>query len=99
MSLYHPKRYKVSFVESPDKADIPVNRLLQELNMSTFTHESMINHHAPGLLAQLNETFHVWRQRYEARRELSSWPERDLHDIGVSSSDVIHEVSKPFWRA
>src|SRR5437899_10032212 len=27
MSLYHPKRYKVSFVESPDRADIPGNRL------------------------------------------------------------------------
>jgi hypothetical protein len=27
MSLYHPKRYKVSFVESPDSADIGGNRL------------------------------------------------------------------------
>jgi len=59
----------------------------------------MINHHAPGIFAQLGETLHVWRQRYEARRELSNWTERDLHDIGLSSSDVIHEVSKPFWRA
>ena len=67
--------------------------------MSTCTHELMINHHAPGVFAQLGETLHVWRQRYEARRELSTWTERDLHDIGVSSSDVIYEVSKPFWRA
>ena len=67
--------------------------------MSTCTHESMINHHAPGVFAQLSETLHVWRQRYEARRELSHWTERDLHDIGASSSDVIYEVSKPFWRA
>jgi uncharacterized protein YjiS (DUF1127 family) len=67
--------------------------------MSTFTHESMINHHASGLLHELSETLHVWRQRYEARRELSKWSDRDLHDIGLSSSDVIHEVSKPFWRA
>ena len=27
MSLYHPKRYKVSFVEGPDSADISANRL------------------------------------------------------------------------
>jgi hypothetical protein len=27
MSLYHAKRYKVSFVESPDKANITGNRL------------------------------------------------------------------------
>ena len=67
--------------------------------MSTCTHESMINHHVPGVFAPLGETLHVWRQRYEARRELSTCTERDLHDIGVSSSDVIYEVSKPFWRA
>jgi uncharacterized protein YjiS (DUF1127 family) len=67
--------------------------------MSTFTHESMINHHAHSLLGQLAETFHVWRQRYASRRELASWSDRELHDIGVSSSDVIYEASKPFWRA
>ncbi len=39
--------------------------------MSTFTHESMINHHEPGLLSQLAETLHVWRQRYQSRRELA----------------------------
>ena len=39
--------------------------------MSTFTHESMINHHGQGVLAQLAETFHVWRQRYQARHELA----------------------------
>jgi hypothetical protein len=27
MSLYHPKRYKVSFVEGTDKANIACNRL------------------------------------------------------------------------
>ena len=67
--------------------------------MSSFTHESMINHHALGFFAQVRETLHVWRQRYESRRELSKWSDRDLHDIGVSSSDVIYEASKPFWRA
>ena len=67
--------------------------------MSTFTHESMINHHGRGVLAELAETLHVWRQRYETRRELSQWSDRDLHDIGVSSSDVAFEAGKPFWRA
>jgi hypothetical protein len=33
--------------------------------MSTFTHESMINHHGQSLLGQLAETIHVWRQRAE----------------------------------
>ena len=67
--------------------------------MSTCTHESMINHHVPGLLAQFNDTLHVWRQRYTARRELAQWSERELHDIGRSWSDVAYEAEKPFWRA
>ena len=67
--------------------------------MSTYTHESMINHHEPGVLSQLAEIFHVWRQRYQSRKELASWSERELHDIGVSSSDVAYETEKPFWRA
>ncbi|SIO19069.1 Uncharacterized conserved protein YjiS, DUF1127 family [Bradyrhizobium erythrophlei] len=67
--------------------------------MSTCTHESMTNHHAPGLLSQLSDTFHLWRQRYEARRELAQWTDRDLHDVGLSRSDVAFEAEKPFWRA
>jgi uncharacterized protein YjiS (DUF1127 family) len=63
----------------------------------------MINHHGQGLfaqaMAQLRETLHLWRQRYEMRRELAQWSERDLHDIGRSWSDVAFEAEKPFWRA
>ena len=67
--------------------------------MSTFTHESMINHHESGILSQVVETLHVWRQRYRSRRELANWSERELHDIGISWSDVAYEAEKPFWRA
>lgn len=67
--------------------------------MSVFTHESMINHHGPGLFSQLAETFRLWRERYAMRCELSRWSERDLHDIGVSLTDVAYELDKPFWRA
>ena len=72
--------------------------------MSIFTHESMTNHNAPhvhvsGLLNQVSDTLHVWWERYERRRELSQWSDRDLHDIGVSRSDVAFETEKPFWRA
>jgi len=59
----------------------------------------MTNHHAPGLWGVLSDTFQLWRQRYVARHELARWSDRDLHDIGVSRSDVIHEADKPFWRA
>jgi len=69
------------------------------LKMSTFTHESMINHHGQSVLSRLAETLHVWQQRRESRRELAQWSDRELHDIGVSSGDAIYEASKPFWRA
>jgi uncharacterized protein YjiS (DUF1127 family) len=67
--------------------------------MSTCSHESMINNHEPGLLAQLGETIHVWRDRQRQRRELTHWTDRDLHDVGLSWSDIVHEAEKPFWRA
>jgi uncharacterized protein YjiS (DUF1127 family) len=67
--------------------------------MSTCTHESMTNHHSSGVLAQLSDTVHLWRQRWQNRQELAQWTERDLHDAGVSWSDVVHEAEKPFWRA
>jgi uncharacterized protein YjiS (DUF1127 family) len=67
--------------------------------MSTCTHESMINHHGSGLFAQINETFHVWRQRQRDRRQLAELSERERHDVGLSWSDVVYEAEKPFWRA
>ena len=33
------------------------------------------------------------------RRELAQWTDRDLHDVGLSRSDVLFETEKPFWRA
>ena len=67
--------------------------------MSILTHESMTNHHVAGVWASLAETFHTWRQRYRMRQELSQWTDRDLHDVGLSWSDIVRETEKPFWRA
>jgi uncharacterized protein YjiS (DUF1127 family) len=67
--------------------------------MSTGTHESTTNHPASGLLDQIGETLYVWRQRRLQRRELTRWTERDLHDVGLCWSDIVHEAEKPFWRA
>jgi uncharacterized protein YjiS (DUF1127 family) len=69
------------------------------MKMSSYSHESMINHHGSGLLAQLGDTIHVWRNRQRQRRQLAPWTERDLHDVGLSWSDIVHEAEKPFWRA
>ena len=67
--------------------------------MSTCTHPTMTNHHEQGLLSQLGETLHLWQERRRQRRELAQWTDRDLHDVGLSWSDIIHEAEKPFWRA
>ena len=67
--------------------------------MSTCTHESMINHHGSGLVERLSETFHTWRQRQIQRRQLAELTARDLHDVGLSWSDIAYEAEKPFWRA
>jgi uncharacterized protein YjiS (DUF1127 family) len=59
----------------------------------------MTNHHGQGFFALLSETLHVWRERQRERRELAQWTDRDLHDVGLSWSDIAHEAEKPFWRA
>jgi uncharacterized protein YjiS (DUF1127 family) len=67
--------------------------------MSICSHASMTNRHGSGLLAELTETFHVWRQRQRDRRQLAEMTPRDLHDVGLSWSDIAYEAEKPFWRA
>jgi len=67
--------------------------------MSICSDHQVINRHGSGLLAQLSETFHIWRDRVRQRRELAQWTDRDLHDVGLSWSDIVHETEKPFWRA
>jgi len=59
----------------------------------------MTNHHVPGIWTHLGETLHIWRQRYQDRQELAQWTDQDLHDVGLSWSDIASEVNKPFWRA
>jgi uncharacterized protein YjiS (DUF1127 family) len=67
--------------------------------MSTCTHDTMTNHHGSGLFSQLSDTFRTWRDRVRQRRELAQWTDRELHDVGLSWSDIVREAEKPFWRA
>jgi uncharacterized protein YjiS (DUF1127 family) len=67
--------------------------------MSTCAPEKMINNHELSFLAGFGRRLHQWSDRWRQRRELSHWTERDLHDVGLSWSDVVREVEKPFWRA
>jgi uncharacterized protein YjiS (DUF1127 family) len=67
--------------------------------MSTCIQASMRNHHAHVSYASVLETLRIWRDRYQQRRELAHWAERDAHDAGLSMTDIIAEAQKPFWRA
>ena len=67
--------------------------------MSTLTHQSMINHHQSGIFARILETLRIWRKRQQNRRQLAQLSARDLHDVGLSWSDIVYEAEKPFWRA
>jgi uncharacterized protein YjiS (DUF1127 family) len=67
--------------------------------MSVLTHESMTNHHQYGLFGRIAETLHVWSKRRRDRRQLAELTARDLHDVGISWSDIVYEAEKPFWRA
>ena len=42
--------------------------------------------------------FVTWQRRHKDRLHLMALDDRLLHDIGISSADVEHEVSKPFWK-
>ena len=63
----------------------------------------MIDHHGFGLfrraLSQMSDVLYTWHGRYMMRRELGQLSEHDLHDIGMSWSEIANEVDKPFWRA
>jgi uncharacterized protein YjiS (DUF1127 family) len=76
-----------------------VEAYLSEDIMSIYSHQSMTNPHSHGFLAELAETLQIWRDRSRQRRELAQWTERELHDVGLSWSDIAHEAEKPFWRA
>ena len=67
--------------------------------MSTFPRDTMTNHHGWGVVKQVGDTLRIWRDRVKQRRELAQWTDRDLHDVGLSWSDIALEVKKPFWRA
>jgi uncharacterized protein YjiS (DUF1127 family) len=66
--------------------------------MSITTHHPMTNDHDTRIFSRIAETFHLWRERRRQRFELARYTERELHDAGISWSEMVYEVEKPFWR-
>ena len=69
--------------------------------MTTFVIRSTIDRRPKqqaGLLVRLLATLNGWHARSVQRRQLARLSDHQLHDIGLSRSQVFHEVEKPFWR-
>ena len=49
------------------------------------------------LFKSVAELLRLWRNRVEERRQLAEMTGRDRRDIGITKSDVIREINKPFW--
>jgi uncharacterized protein YjiS (DUF1127 family) len=67
--------------------------------MSLCLSQEMTNNHESGVLARLSNRVQLWISRWRQRDELTHWSDRDLHDVGLSWSEVVREAEKPFWRA
>ncbi|AGI21992.1 hypothetical protein H681_00550 [Pseudomonas sp. ATCC 13867] len=51
----------------------------------------------PARTARLR-AFRQWLQNARTRRQLAALDSRQLADIGISPSERMREISKPFWR-
>ena len=49
-------------------------------------------------LSRIFVTLQEWRRRRRDRAELTTLDQRMFRDIGVSRTEVLHEINKPFWR-
>jgi uncharacterized protein YjiS (DUF1127 family) len=51
-----------------------------------------------GTYTAFNQILATWRRRARERRELANLDRRTIQDLGLSSSEIQFEASKPFWR-
>ena len=49
-------------------------------------------------LGRLVELLHLWRRRARTRRQLAALDDQQLSDIGISHSERMAELDKPFWQ-
>lgn len=51
-----------------------------------------------NILSALLQLLRVWQQRSRTRRQLAALDDHLLTDAGISRSERIEELNKPFWR-
>jgi uncharacterized protein YjiS (DUF1127 family) len=62
------------------------------------TIERRQNKQRSGLIARVLEVLATWHDRSVQRRTLGGLSDYQLHDMGLSRSQVFYEIEKPFWR-
>ncbi len=74
--------------------------------MTSLTHERFDHRVASakqpaalGLVQRVAATLQLWGRRIEERNALAAFSWRDMKDIGIGQSEVMHEINKPFWKA
>ena len=53
---------------------------------------------ARNTLSASLQLLRLWQQRSRTRRQLAALDDRLLADAGISRSERIEELTKPFWR-
>jgi uncharacterized protein YjiS (DUF1127 family) len=66
--------------------------------MSTITTTTFRATHAPRW-DQLKFRISEWQRRARSRREVESFSDATLRDIGITRCDAHREMNKPFWMA
>lgn len=52
----------------------------------------------PGPSQRIRALLRLWHQNARTRRQLADLTGLQLADIGISPSERVREISKPFWR-
>lgn len=52
----------------------------------------------PSLSRRLFRLLREWHRNARTRRQLAELDHRQLADLGISHSERVNEISKPFWR-
>jgi len=47
---------------------------------------------------QLLQVLQRWQRNYRTRQQLAQLDDRQLAEIGISHSERVSELDKPFWR-
>ncbi|MFK0573929.1 DUF1127 domain-containing protein [Endozoicomonas sp.] len=60
--------------------------------------KNILHKTAASYFSELKGQCQLWQYRVEGRQNLAKMDARLLKDIGLTESDRLREISKPFWQ-